>query len=999
MTYSNWAIALTNFYFNEKSAQKRVRLMLDANLLDHSFSDLGGSEGFIESMHSGPEWLISEGQELYEICSYLHRLWGNRNKPEGYPELKNNAPPFLPYLCLFSYAWTIEGFHAGNFTKRLETIFPNHGLKKNQNMKWCTDHLWKGLSEWSAENEGKLGVFKIDRLGSRAHVDISRAQTIFRPAEIELLPDIFTACGLSPEDSDDINDIHEALVFNKQSWSYRLSSALPPLIINWDTSKDPIAEAALEIISEELAKWDGESNQPTTRYQPSIKIHRSLKDNNGNLSLDLCVLDDDVAKLSKLELFSDEQLIGQFKTDGPRIAILQGASETWDPYFIGKSLNGTAQSHDDDFGDEKHICKWIPRSISLFQIALPDGRMVEANSPPRAGECICLVSPDGEKAFNSWIKKCPSDPSTLIPINGLKEAWRIYRLSKLEHLDMDSFPLERRASNTRHLIKLTGGTRLSLDSYMEYDLPILSAIESGITFEIIGARLKEISIPVQIQTQWNSDLSQQYSLEDYDRNGEILITAKQGGYSQDFTIKVKQSAELPGHLRRHDSTFHVNKLGWPDQQGLRGCRVSIVDGNINAHKFYKGPNFEIQSLQLNQMQSERFNFLEKLSLKKRFNYSKLKKEALCLCSTSQSDFSRAIRLIRDLGDVDTEVDGNGYICYVYPNPAELVLMPWKKGEDYVAALRGTYTKNAFSSYINAAKKLEIEFECVDVGIDLEKYLPPTVYFKSNDLNKFDQICRETNLLEWRNSVACRVITEWSADLDQWSKTLSTRPTRESFGDYEKIYDVDQFRFKDSSNANRAKQRYELFLITIRHGRFKPPPIINLRKSTQEHGEWKTEIDITTRDPAWAKWYIQGLDVGPRSGQGTLTHRNAGPRKDNGKLTFHHEEIDTAAIIFMPDRKQLLIPRELPLPYVLSRALTLCTASPPIRVKGVETDYIDIVGNFRGLSNRNGYKGEVWVYSGVSREMAEIISAKVGAIPVKRRHLIFTAPTEILSEYY
>jgi len=335
MSYSIWLKNLTDYFFGNHMSQQRVRLMIDDEILDKKFNVIGGKDAFIKSMQDGPDWFDTNEQDLFEICSYLHRTWKVDIKPDGYPALKNNAPPFLPYLCLFSYAWTIEGFHAGNFTKRLETIFPNHGLRKNQNMKWCTDNLWKGLSAWSTENEGGLGIFKIDRLGSREHVDISRAQTIFRPAEIELLPDVFRICGLQPEDADDINNIHEALLLNHHSWHYRLSKSLPPLIMKWEQTNDPIAEAALLIMAEELSQWDGEADTNAKRYMPSIKIHRSLLVQGGTVQVQLCVADDNVLKLSNLKLVCEEDEIGTFRTEGPLLAILELKSSDWNPYSTG----------------------------------------------------------------------------------------------------------------------------------------------------------------------------------------------------------------------------------------------------------------------------------------------------------------------------------------------------------------------------------------------------------------------------------------------------------------------------------------------------------------------------------------------------------------------------------------------------------------------------------------------------------------------------------------
>ena len=967
-------------------SEQRVRLMIDDEILDNEFKEIGGKDAFIKSIQDGPEWFGAKAGNLSDICRLLHHQWQIDPKPKGYPKLIANAPPFLPYLCLFSYVWHLEGdFHASNFHKRLSSVFPDHDLKRNQNMKWVSDHLWTGLSKWSYKQDGNLGVFKIDRLGNMAHVGISHAQAIFRPAEIEVFPDIFSICGLRPEDSEDINDIHEALVLNQQSWSYRLSRAIPPLIINWDTSKNPIAEAALRIIAEELADWDGESNQSAARYQPSTKIFRSLKDQNGRLHLDLCVLDDDVAKLTELDLFSDDQLVGRFKTEGPRVAILQQTDNRWDPYTIGPARIGNAYSHDDDFGDEEYLCKWIPRSISLFQLSTSSSRIIETDSPPQAGDCFCLISPEGEKDFNNWIEECPVNPSTLIPTTGIKKDWLLYRLSKVEQVDMNTFPLERRASNTRNLIKLTGGTRFALNSFMDYDLPVLSAIESGVTFEIVGARKKEIPSSDRTQNQWNSARSIQYTLEDYDGNGEILITAKQGNYSQDFTIEIKHSSDLPGNLRRRDTTFFVDNFGWPSESGLRGCHVTESEDNIAAHKFYElSTNGSRRKLAVREIQSDRLHFWEALCLKKRFNYSELKSHAMHLCSLSEGEFFRAIRLMRDLGDIDVCIEDSGSISYIYPNAAELVLMPWKEGSKYVAVIRGTYNVSGLNEFLQTAESLGMRSYYIELDQDLQTTLPPSIYFEHDDLIQFNKLCERTNLLEWRNSLACRGLAEWSNNVDDWSVTLSGRPERNLYGDCERIFDADKFRFRSWDN-NETREKYELFLLTVRAGRFKLPPIVNFRKSIHsEDNEWITMTDVSVRDPAWAKWYIQYMYKGP----------------PKGEIVYQNAEVDSIPVLYNEAEMQLVLPRELTLPYILSRALTLCSGQPPKRIGSIGTDYEDIVGNFRGFQDGKGYKGELWVYSEVSKEIAELILNKVEAFPAEIEHIDFHYRDEIiLSEYY
>ena len=118
------------------------------------------------------------------------------------------------------------------------------------------------------------------------------------------------------------------------------------------------------------------------------------------------------------------------------------------------------------------------------------------------------------------------------------------------------------------------------------------------------------------------------------------------------------------------------------------------------------------------------------------------------------------------------------------------------------------------------------------------------------------------------------------------------------------------------------------------------------------------------------------------------------------MLYEGEAVDEIPVLYSAEKMQLALPRELSLPYILSRALTLCSGHPPNRISAIDTNYEDIVGNFRGIQNGKGYKGELWIYSGVSKEIAELILSKVEAFPAERQYLDFSHPDEIiLSEYY
>ena len=988
--FSIWCSRLIDYFFSAESAGKRVRLMMDEQTLERHFEDIGGSEAFIKAIQEGPDWIGSSDSDITEICKSLLHQWLHPDaRPQDYPLLENDAPPFFSYLCLFSYAWTIEGdYHASDFNRRLAAIYPSHGLKRNQNMKWCTDHLWQGLSDWSNQHKTDAGIFKIERLGGMKHVGISRAQAIFRPEEIEILPQIFRACGLQPEDADDINNIHEALLLNHHSWHYRLSKSLPPLIMKWEQTNDPIAEAALLIMAEELSQWDGEADTNAKRYIPSIKIYRSLLVQGGTVQVQLCVADDNVLKLSNLKLVCEEDEIGTFRTEGPLLAILELKSSDWNPYSTGAPKTASAFSHDDDFGDEKHNCKWIPRSISLFNRELPPkGRLIETDTPPRSGECICLISPEGQTRFKNWCEE-QSEQGFASKIDLPTESnWELYRLTNISSLEMDSFPLDRRASQERNLIRITSGTKTAPDTYMDYDLPSVSSTESGVEFTFEGAEATAVAAMPRGSGQLSNLTLTEFSLDKYDGNGSITITAKQGNFTQECFLRIIKSAELPDNLRRSDPMFSVNKFGWPERDGLRGTKITNEESQPRTIFEYNElpEDFFTTTRKPESIPEEKLHFIEALGLKRRFSYSDLKCRMMSLCTASEGDFFRAIRLMRDLGDVDLCIEDNGMISYIYPNSTELVLMPWQSGGKFVAALRGAYPLTTFRALLGAATKKGIDRFCLNHNDDLSGILPPTTYFKFDDIDTYSDFCISCGLKNASKTPAAYRLTQWSGNIDEWVDMLLDSPPRKHSGEIEKFYDANKFGFRTWSEEKQKTHRYDLFLISRRVGNFKAPPVVNFRKSDKLGDDWNIVLDVSVREPAWPKWYIQTLQKGP----------------ERGEMTYLNEEIDDKMpILYSREKMQLMVPRELSLPYVLSRALTLCSGVSPSRIAAKETNFGDIVGNFKGIENGNGYKGELWLYSGVSEVMAKLILAKVDAFPAEREHLGFIFEEDKpLSDYY
>src|SRR5436309_114601 len=138
MSYTSWAVRLIRHFFGPQFADQRVRLLVTRNILDENFPDLGGFNGFVQAVQSGPEWFSDKSDTLYSRGNRLFRQWKHTSiRPSAYPrelvEL-HDAPPFLTYLCLLCLAWTegdSEAFAANAFYSRLERLCSHHELRNH----------------------------------------------------------------------------------------------------------------------------------------------------------------------------------------------------------------------------------------------------------------------------------------------------------------------------------------------------------------------------------------------------------------------------------------------------------------------------------------------------------------------------------------------------------------------------------------------------------------------------------------------------------------------------------------------------------------------------------------------------------------------------------------------------------------------------------------------------------------------------------------------------
>ena len=82
-SYDKWLEGLSSYFFGPHMAGKRVRLTVDGQFLDNHFSHIGGSEAFINTLSSDPDWLPVQSRSLDHRVTLINKCW--QNSEEGHP--------------------------------------------------------------------------------------------------------------------------------------------------------------------------------------------------------------------------------------------------------------------------------------------------------------------------------------------------------------------------------------------------------------------------------------------------------------------------------------------------------------------------------------------------------------------------------------------------------------------------------------------------------------------------------------------------------------------------------------------------------------------------------------------------------------------------------------------------------------------------------------------------------------------------------------------------
>jgi hypothetical protein len=947
MAFSDWCVQLAEYFFGHHAADSNVRLMMGRDMLDSSFPHLGGFQGFLSDLNRGPEWVCQT--QIAEAGENLYYQWRfPRLRPPNYPNIPDDCPPYLPLLCLLCLAWTEnpnEDAGTNAFYSRLDTLAPSHGLNSNRLRRWLK--LWSGLESWTNNLGGSRGRFKVERLGGRAYVGIPLSQVVLPPHKLDDLPDLFFRLNFSAEESLSINRLREALIVHDIESIRILGTHVFAAI----RELKPLGEFALSLLLEHFEDWDGGNphyQSPGSRAlaetAPRAAVRLLLEPHSsGAWKCTFCLQsesrDGATERDSNLVLRATDgvSVFHELKTNSSLNALQQlglwATGNEWEFIF-----------DDDVEGDSSFLLKCPSGEIRAFgENWVADRYLLETGYLPSENGSYFLATQQGASRLKAWANNANGRLiETEVPQDGIPQNLAILYYGGLEHLteeDRSLCPVSTFTQREPRRLRLVGGSRVRSGSarraYLHYDPPILecdSASEPELRCH--GATLhREFTVPSTVRNLPGSN-TWRYRIEVEDDRSLIWIEADSATTTERISFGVFRSE--PALLEQITFTnFRIDRFGYPSREkGARGCYLD--HGTNERFEFQTNGASHGCCNSVSRPQSEAStgtDFIASLHLTggKALVLQEAKRRAVQIAGADSATTFRELRWLRDLGTIEIKVDQRGFWSHVIPNRPHLGLLPFRANEEYQAALCGCWTPNILNQIRECTEGLGGA-----VQIDQNECLlvPPRVILRHREIEAFELISGQFEM-PWRPIPPAFEFAEWAGSIGDWQEDVGA-PWLEGEGPIAAgAYIPGKYRSERGAEFH-ARMRLDFIEDNLLGGR-------RIHKVVKHEPDSNWIVKTThayVRDPSWAKWQCHYKDA------------------DTDLTQIPYDEI----------RHNLILPKELILPYVLARAIAVSSCRAPRR-RSVVYDVPP-----------SSFGADWWVYGDVPKDIAIAVLAKLQAEP-------------------
>lgn len=246
MDYLQWNNRIAAHFFNEERARCNVYLYVTEELINRLGShEQVNCQDFIRAIKKGPSCFLERYPNIFRTALALKDLdqWRFR---------KLNYPPYIGYLAFLVLAASHDDFASKNYRKRLNFLLGENEKRQHPDFHRMLE-LWDDLENWANQEKGEeWGSFQKITILKHPHVGLIYGQTLLTEQEIKVLPTIFDAANLLPNSSISEQNLAKLLIEKGNKILNKRTIRLLESGIN-----NEFCQALLNIVLEELAKWDG----------------------------------------------------------------------------------------------------------------------------------------------------------------------------------------------------------------------------------------------------------------------------------------------------------------------------------------------------------------------------------------------------------------------------------------------------------------------------------------------------------------------------------------------------------------------------------------------------------------------------------------------------------------------------------------------------------------------------------------------------------------------
>jgi len=993
--FTEWNTLLLNEYFSPDQFSEDVWIRTSREELDSFGLHLGGAEGLIEAVKTGPEWLNYKRANSADLAKCLANQRKSVLRSAKYvdPELHSpiyigtKAPTYLPCLAIWVLASAVaeEGFYA----KVKELLGDSFDLQNNAQIGPDMEFVWKDLERWSCiETKGRFGSFKVRVLGAHRFVGIAKSQCMISRKDSFGVRQLFASCHLRP--SQELSNslfkrildlgINSNYLSNGLRNAMRSSAYHPPL---------------LRLLDSMLKAWDGrlvwtEGNQPAEsknhQFVPNLEEETTLKlvpSGEESESWEIqwrfpasgpsnkcSLIVDNIRIPSRLEQTNEcFSSVGQSHQNVCRAVLLQSA--------VG-DIQVRFEYEDEDAYE-------VGGGVRLGRINRRKYRlMVWDTLDPRLGEE--LVERDYPISGPLYLACCSSHRDKLelylrseqisnehLSTGGLPSGWNLICIPEVRRLTPNqrawltdgNSPVESLAR-----IRFVGGRpiiRAGTKVYAYYDLPILELEAPQASWlQADGLDFEEISLGPR-------DLSRTLI-----RRFKINICDKQ---KSAFDVKVTCRKEQLALARLRlsipegvglgiERPFGVDRFGRSisSDDGLRGALLSRGESKYDGIAGYEplslsqhGVKWESEQLSQETIAAK---FLDSLAQLGSMAYGTARDQINRLAESQNMDVQPALLLLelRSRGHLEIQTENKGHMVRIHMVPPTLYMLPVKYDGLLLFGISGSLRLQHWISIFTKSS-------CLILSERKQLGNLPVVRLACIDIQGIKEVAESLGFLVVHNPSYS--ILQWAGSLEQATIELSSWGWENFSANLSQLQQLHpaSARFNpviDGVMTVDRKKARQLF-------RLDDPSVPGLQVyvlgSVQQNE--KTSFGFI-HDSRWGIWISIAAFA-------TML-KNYFNIHDACPWPIHYEN----------KSRTLLIPARLRPPFVIERALVLCSGSSPIEIQTsgmIKDGAINLVN--QGTGESVGLVSLVydelkfgvwllyrWIPEGVAQRMAQLLGGEI-----------------------